>query len=253
MCLILFAYHRHPEYPLVLVANRDEYYQRPTRPAHWWSERPDLLAGQDLEAGGTWLGITRRGRLAAVTNVREPHLAAPGSCSRGLLTRRYLEEGVGDQHFCGLLQETWDQYRGYNLIFGSLGALYYFSNRGNAPQRLSSGIYGLSNARLDTPWPKVQQGKALLQKQLEKPRQDTAELLDILSSTGIAADAQLPATGVSLELERRLSAIRITGPDYGTRSSTVLVIDRRGQVHFHEKPLAPEPGQGIRITFHLEE
>lgn len=252
MCLILFAYRCHPEYPLILAANRDEYYQRDTRAAHWWPGRPELLAGKDLEAGGTWLGITREGRIAALTNVREPHLTAPASCSRGLLTRRYLEEEIESKRFCGLLQETWDQYRGYNLIFGDIGSLHFFSNRGNKPRRLTPGIYGLSNAQLDTPWPKVQKGKELLRKQLAKPWQETSELLDILAATEVAEDSQLPSTGVGLELERRLSAIRIIGPDYGTRCSTALVIDRQGQVRFHEKPLAPDPGEEVRIQFKLQ-
>jgi len=252
MCLILIAHQCHPEYPLGLIANRDEYYRRPTRPAHWWPERPDLLAGKDLEAGGTWLGITRSGRLAAVTNVREPQLAAPGGCSRGHLTRRYLEDEIGNEDYRGLLQETGDRYRGYNLVFGSPGALHYFSNRGNMPRRLESGIYGLSNAALDTPWPKVRRGKSLLQEQLEKPRLDTTELLGVLASTETAADAELPSTGVSSEWERKLSAIRITGTDYGTRSSTALVIDRRGEVRFHERSLAPEPGEDIHVCFRLE-
>ena len=251
MCLILFAYRCHPEYPLILAANRDEYFRRGTLPAHWWPEPSGLLAGKDLEAGGTWLGITRSGRLAAVTNVREPHLTVPGSCSRGLLTRRYLEEEIDDDRFCGLLQETWDHYRGYNLLFGSLNALHYFSNRSNAPRQLTPGIYGLSNAQLDTPWPKVQKGKELLKKQLAEAHPDPVQLLEILSLTDLAADDQLPATGVSLDWERRLSAIRITGPDYGTRSSTILLIDRHRQVRFNEKPLAPEPGATISISFSL--
>jgi len=251
MCLILFAYRCHPEYPLILAANRDEYHQRDTLGAHWWPERPDLLAGKDLEAGGTWMGITRSGRFAAVTNVREPHLTAPAPCSRGWLTRRYLEEELENTRFCGLLQETSDQYLGYNLIFGSLDELFYFSNRNNQARQLSPGIYGLSNARLDTPWPKVVQGKKQLQKQLAKPKFTTGDLLKILAASEVAEDTLLPSTGVNLELERRLSAICITGPDYGTRSSTALLIDQQGQVQFHERPLAPEPGEDIRFTFQL--
>jgi len=252
MCLILFAYRCHPGYPLILAANRDEYYQRQTRAAHWWPENPELLAGKDLEEGGTWLGINRNGRLAAVTNVREPHLTAPASCSRGLLTRRYLEEDIENQRFCSLLQETGDQYRGYNLIFGSINDLYYFSNRNGQPLRLTPGLYGLSNARLDTPWPKVRKGKDLLKQKLVEEQLDTGNLLSILAGTEIVADNLLPETGVGLEWERRLSAIRITGPDYGTRSSTVLLINRHGQVFFHEKPLAPEPGEESRISFRLK-
>lgn len=253
MCLILFAYHCHPDYPLVLAANRDEYYQRQTLRAHWWPECPDLLAGKDLEAGGTWMGMTRRGRFAAVTNVREPHLTAPASCSRGLLTRRYLEEDIDTRRFCGLLQETWNQYRGYNLIFGEVNELFYFSNRGGQPVQLKPGFYGLSNAQLDTPWPKVIRGKQLLKHQLAEKQLDSSKLLSILASTDQAEDTQLPTTGVSLEWERRLSAIRITGPVYGTRCSTALIIDRHRHVIFQERQLAPEPGEEIRFSFHLDQ
>jgi uncharacterized protein with NRDE domain len=251
MCLILFAYHSHPVYPLILAANRDEFYQRKTLNAHWWSECPDLLAGRDLEAGGTWMGVTRTGRVAAVTNVREPQMTSPAPCSRGLLTRRYLEEDLDDERFSGLLQQTQDQYRGYNLLFGNFSKLHYYSNRGNKPALLSPGIYGLSNAQLDTPWPKVQQGKKSLIKLLDTSRLDTEKLHTILESKEIVVDNLLPSTGVSLDWERKLSAICISGPDYGTRSSTVLLIDQQGSVQFHEKILAPEPAREFRCNFQL--
>lgn len=251
MCLILFAYRCHSQYPLILAANRDEFYQRPTSAAHWWPDTPDLLAGQDLEAGGTWMGMNRQGRFAAVTNVREPQVITPSACSRGLLPRRYLEEGLDNERFCGLLQETWDQYRGYNLLFGTTASLYYFSNRDKQPLRLQPGVYGLSNAQLDSPWPKVVKGKYLLSQLLDQPELTTSDLLQALSRTEIARDDELPSTGLSLEWERTLSAICIQSPDYGTRSSTSLLIDGRGQVQFHERQLAPEPGKETRIRFKI--
>lgn len=236
MCLILLAYQVHPEYPLIVAANRDEFHHRPTQPAQWWPEAPQLLAGKDLQADGTWMGISKTGRFAAITNVREPHVTTTASCSRGLLPRRYLEEDLEDQQFARILQQTKNQYHGYNLLFGTSERLFYFSNRQARWQPLTPGIYGLSNAQLNTPWPKVETGKFLLEDHIAKVNLHTESLLDILATKTIASDDCLPSTGVSLEWERRLSAIHITGPDYGTRSSTALTIERQQQVNFHKKP-----------------
>jgi uncharacterized protein with NRDE domain len=252
MCLILCAWRCHPEYPLVLAANRDEYYRRPTKKAHWWPEHPELLAGRDMEARGTWLGMTRGGRIAALTNVREPQLSVPTSQSRGQLPCCYLENGSDNQGFAGLLLETRDDYRGYNLIYGSLGEeLFYYSNRVLAPRLLEPGLYGLSNARLDTPWPKVQRGKAGLRQLLADPRLTTDHLLSLLDDQQIFADELLPATGVSLSLERQLSPLRISGADYGTRSSTAILVDRQGRVLFHERQLAPDPRSDAQFSFSI--
>jgi len=239
MCLILLAYQIHPEYPLIVAANRDEFLHRGTRPAQWWPEAPQLLAGKDLEADGTWMGVSMTGRFAAITNVREPDVTTPAPCSRGLLPRRYLEEEIDDQHFAGLLHQTKNQYLGYNLLFGNSKRLYYYSNRLDRLDTLTPGIYGLSNAQLDTPWPKIETGKQLLRKQLTATELETEKILEILTSTELFSDDRLPATGVSIEWERKLSAIRITGSDYGTRSSTALLITRDNRVDFHERTLLP--------------
>jgi len=252
MCLILFAWRCHPEYPLIVAANRDEFYRRSTAAAHWWPEQPDLLAGRDLEAQGTWMGVTRRGRFAAVTNVREPQLVLPSALSRGELTRDYLESDTEEQDFSRQLQETRALYSGYNLLYGSRDGLSYYSNRLSAPLALKPGLYGLSNARLDTPWPKVQRGKAQLQKLLARDEFETTDLLRILDDSRIFPDNLLPATGVSLERERQLSALRIAGIDYGTRSSTALLVNRLGQVILHEKQLAPQPTSDLRFSFALQ-
>ncbi|WP_020677354.1 NRDE family protein [Geopsychrobacter electrodiphilus] len=251
MCLILLAWRCHPEYPLIVAANRDEFYRRSTAAAHWWPEQPDLLAGRDLEAQGTWMGMTRSGRFAAVTNVREPQLAVPAARSRGELTCGYLGSDTETQDYARQLQKTSDLYSGYNLLYGSQNGLTYYSNRLSAPLALKPGLYGLSNAQLDTPWPKVQQGKAQLQALLARSEFETSDLLRILDDSRLFPDELLPATGVSLERERQLSALRISGTDYGTRSSTALLVNRRGQVIFHEKNLAPEPTSDIRFSFAL--
>jgi len=239
MCLILLAFQARPDFPLVVAANRDEFHLRGTRPAQWWPDAPQLLAGKDLEGGGTWMGVSKTGRFAAITNVREPRTTSPAPCSRGLLPRLYLEEEIDDQHFISLLRQTRDQYLGYNLLFGDSERLHYYSNRHDQRQTLAAGIYGLSNAQLDTPWPKVETGKQLLSQQLTLPELNTERLLETLTSPEIASDDRLPETGVSREWERRLSAIRITGPGYGTRSSTVLLISNNKQVDFHERNLPP--------------
>ncbi len=252
MCLILLAYQIHPEYPLVVAANRDEFLHRGTLPAQWWSEAPQLLAGKDLEADGTWMGVSLSGRFAAITNVREPHVTTPAPCSRGLLPRRYLEEEIDDQHFASLLYQTKYQYLGYNLLFGNSKRLYYYSNRLDRLDTLAPGIYGLSNAQLDTPWPKIETGKQLLSEQLTATELKTEKILEILTSTEIVSDDRLPATGVSIEWERKLSAIRITGSDYGTRSSTALIIARDNRVDFHERTLLPSEADFV-ASFQLQQ
>lgn len=252
MCLIIFAYHSHPEYPLIVTANRDEFHSRRTQQAHWWLDNPNLLAGKDLEADGTWLGVSRTGKFAAVTNIREPHLKSSAPASRGLLPRRYLTEATGEQQFARELQRTGKRYQGYNLIYGDSSNLYYFSNRNGKPKQLLPGIYGLSNAQLNTPWPKTTKAKELLLQQLNAQKLVSIKLLDVLTSTDIAEDALLPDTGVSLDWERRLSAICVKSSDYGTRSSTALVFDRQGQVTFHERTLAPTPSEDVKIEFRIQ-
>jgi len=245
MCLILFALHSHPDYPLVLAANRDEYFRRPTRPAGFWPEAPQLLAGRDEEGGGTWLGVTRSGRFAALTNVREPGFPGPTTpISRGWLVREFLlGHDPAPDYLAGLQSNA---YNGFNLLCGDLSALlqtparasvHYHSNRQPAATALSSGIHGISNSALDTPWPKLVSGCTELGNLLA--RQHTLEpesLLAILNQRQPAADRALPDTGVGLAMERVLSSRFIEGQGfgYGTRASTVLMLHRSGRVLFAE-------------------
>lgn len=252
MCLILFAYHSHPDYPLILLANRDEFYHRPTRPVEWWPESPDLLAGKDLQAGGTWLGMTRNGRFAAVTNVREPLQPQGTKRSRGQLPLNYCQTETSSAQFGRQLQQTGSAYPGYNLLFGQYDQLEYFSNRRQRPEPISPGLHGLSNAELDTPWPKVVTGKQRLAALLEQANPDSSRLLKILSTTDVVKDESLPNTGVPLDWERRLSAIRITGPDYGTRVSTLLMVDKQGRVDFIEQDIAPKASVPRCFSFWLQ-
>ena len=163
MCLLIFAHQLSADYPLMVAANRDEFYARPTAPAAFWPEYPGLLAGRDLEQGGTWMGVTREGRFAAVTNYRDPDVAMPAPRSRGELPLDYLAGSTTPASYLAELAKRGGEYAGFNLLVGDRDSLWYFANSGGqAPRALSPGLYGLSNARLDTPWPKVERGKAML-------------------------------------------------------------------------------------------
>lgn len=238
MCLILLAWQAHPDYPLVIAANRDEYFDRPTAPAQFWSEAPQLLAGRDLQAGGTWLGITRSGRFAALTNFREPEQSSKATApSRGELVSAFLMGQQSPEAYLGELTQHASNYRAFNLLCGTLdGELYYYANRGQSGRYdlMTPGIHGLSNHLLDTPWPKVIHGKKALEQALPA-LPDTAPLFQLLSNETPAADQDLPHTGVSLEWERVLSSACIRAPHYGTRSSTVLIFNGRDNIaHFDE-------------------
>lgn len=251
MCLILAAWRAHPEYSLVVAANRDEFHARPTASAGFWPDAPHVLAGRDLEGGGTWLGITTGGRFAALTNYRDPARVVAGAPSRGELVRRFLAGDESPRHFRDWLQEVGGRYNGFNLLFGDSESLHAYSNCGTAPGELAPGIYGLSNHLLDTPWPKVAQGKSELALALEA-LPDDGPLIDLLRDDRIAPDELLPRTGVNLEWERLLSAAFIRSPRYGTRSSTVLLVAGR-EVRFDEAsydPAGRETGR-CRVAFTL--
>lgn len=244
MCLITLAWQSHPDYPLIVAANRDEFYGRPTLPARFWPEAPQLLAGRDLAAGGTWLGVTRQGRFAALTNYRDP--AAPvGERSRGLLVSAFLQGEDSPMAYARQVAAVGEHYGGFNLLLGNREELVIVGNRGTSPQRLSPGIHGLSNHLLDTPWPKVEKAKAGLVQALSRPVPET--LLALLADAGPAADASLPDTGVGLAMERMLSPLFIHTPQYGTRASTVLVLGRE-RLSFTEQTF-DEKGAGELSRF----
>jgi uncharacterized protein with NRDE domain len=229
MCLILFAWKCHPRYALAIAANRDEFHERPTREAGFWPDAPSLFAGQDLRAGGTWLGITLDGRFAAVTNYRDGRKGEQaGKRSRGDLPVQFLLGAQTAEAYCNALPGSAEEYNGYNLLACDGQELWYYGNRGGAPQALGPGLYGLSNRLLDTPWPKVERGKAGLAGWLTQEGAGPEGLLQVLAQPDTAPDHLLPDTGVPLDWERRLSAIRIDSPGYGTRSSAVWL--REGEV-----------------------
>jgi len=237
MCLILFAYRCHPRYELVLAANRDEYYDRATAPLGVWDDAPDILAGRDLQEGGTWLGITRGGRFAAITNYRDPTDFKPGAPSRGKLVSDYLRGGEPAEAYLARLRPFADAYNGFNLLLGEAGSLHYFSNRsGRPPEALKPGVYGLSNHLLDTPWPKLARGREALRDLIIAEGGFTqTDLMRLLGDRAPAPESEVPRTGLTLEWEIRLSPTFIAAPEYGTRSSTVLLVDEYRRVYISEQ------------------
>jgi uncharacterized protein with NRDE domain len=243
MCLLLLAVQEHPHYKLVLA----------TAPAAFWDEVPHLLAGKDLRAGGTWLGITKQGRIAAITNYRDPATNKTNAPSRGKLVTGFLLGQESPKHFLeGLAQEK-DRYNGFNLIIGDNDQLYWFSNRADGAHKLSSGVYGLSNRLLDTPWPKVTRSKdamARLISEQESLSQDG--LFHLLRDRTVAGDNQLPDTGVGTAWERILSPIFITSPTYGTRSSTIILIDQQNFITFTEKTFNADPEHATSVAYEFQ-
>ncbi|MCP4021453.1 MAG: NRDE family protein, partial [Desulfobacteraceae bacterium] len=219
MCLILFAYNISEEYPLILAANRDEFYQRQTRPMSFWEGHPDILAGMDLEGGGTWLGIHKSGKFGAITNFRDPASIKSAAPSRGEIIIDYLNHQDKTIDFLEQFKPQSEKYNGFNLLFGDRHNLYWFSNIKDKIIEIEPGIHGLSNRHLDTPWPKVASGKKALA-EITKTHPSQEDLFDILLDRHIPDDSLLPDTGVGLEFERILSPLFIKSPVYGTRSST---------------------------------
>lgn len=250
MCLILMAYKMHPDYRLVMVGNRDEFYERPTAPMAFWEDAPDILAGRDLQAGGTWLGVTHTGRIAAITNYRDPNNVRANAPSRGDLVSNYLKTSDAPQLYLEQLASHGDHYNGFNLVVGDTQSLFYYSNYHKAgPKQLAPGYYGLSNHLLNTPWPKVKKGQHKLQSLLKAgERFQTKDLFALLQDRTQAPDEELPNTGVSLAWERLLSPLFIESSFYGTRSSTVLQVDANYELQITEKTWA----DGQMRHFHLQ-
>jgi uncharacterized protein with NRDE domain len=249
MCLILVAWQVHPDWPLVVAANRDEFCARRSAGADFWSDHPGVLAGRDLEAGGTWLGISRTGRFAALTNYRDPAANRPDAPSRGHLVADFLTGRLGIDDYLAALSPA--DYNGFNLLLGDAtgnGRLLAFSNVSMEKHELAPGVYGLSNALLDTPWPKVGAGKTALEAALAALPDETG-LWRLLRDDTIHPDDALPATGVPLAWERLLSAAFIRGAGYGTRCSTVLKVGADGTASFDEQSWLPGNRSGVRHRF----
>lgn len=245
MCLILFAYQMRPDYPLVLAANRDEFYSRPTAPLGFWPDLPAILAGRDLKARGTWMGIAAGGRWAAITNYRDPAALKADAPSRGRLVVDFLAGSRPPRAYLEQLRPQSRGYNGFNLLVGDRAGLFFFSNRNGRIRRLRPGLYGLSNHLLDTPWPKVAKGKHRLQRLVAAKGPIAAEaVFELLGDRTPAPLGCLPTTGVGPEWEQRLSPLFITSRDYGTRSSSLLLVDREGGLMITERTYGSDPPGG---------
>lgn len=254
MCLITFAYNVHPSYRLVLAANRDEFYERPSSPADFWKDCPRVLAGRDLKGRGTWLGMTKDGKFAAVTNYRNPSAFKSDALSRGKLVSGYLAGNQNSDDYLKKIAPQTDKYNGFNLLLGDDNDLFIFSNRGEK-QKLKAGVYGLSNHLLNSPWPKVTRSRKLLKAALDKKGDALEEeLFAMLADRRVPPDDKLPSTGIGLEWERVLSTVFIESPVYGTRSSTILLIGKNRRVRFVEKVFdgEKEPWITSRFSFIME-
>ena len=254
MCLIVFAWRPGHAQPLIVAANRDEFYARPSLPLAQWPDAPQVYAGRDQEAGGTWLGIGADGRFAALTNIRNPQLIQGGP-SRGELVAQYLLGRHDPEVFLDALSMRATAYNGFNLLVGDAHRLAYFSNRGAAPRALPAGIYGLSNHLLDTPWPKLAAARVAFGAALGHLPEPTP-FFDLLADDEIVPDKHLPETGVPLAWERILSAIFVRAPHfgYGTRASTLILRHRSGSVNFIEHSFGPDaiPLGQVCETFYSE-
>ncbi|MGH8436799.1 MAG: NRDE family protein [Pseudomonas sp.] len=236
MCLIVFAWRPEHALPLVVAANRDEFYARPSLPLSVWKDAPGVIAGRDLEAGGTWLGVGPQGRFAALTNIRNPR-QPPAGRSRGELVAEFLRSQQTPETYLAELAQRASDYPGFNLLVGSTDEFWHFNSWEGLPQRLSSGIYGLSNAGLDTPWPKLQRAKLALAERLDAPR--APALLELLADPQQAPEAALPETGIGLATERLLSSIFIASSSYGTRASSALIVRADGRRQLIERSYGP--------------
>lgn len=244
MCLIVFAWQQHPATPLLMAANRDEFHERPASAAAYWEDSPQVLAGRDLQAGGTWLGVSRSGRIAAITNVRDPAAGDQNAPrSRGELTHNFLTSKESPEEYLTKIVDSIEDYQGFNLLVGDRDSLWYLhgsSTEKTAPQALPPGIYGLSNAALDVPWPKVNRAREQLQHKLlvgETPSHE--ELRDCLSDRSLANARTLDEQNLSGEMARQLSAQFIVTERYGTRCCTTLRQHANGLLEFQEQRFDP--------------
>ncbi|OGA53998.1 MAG: hypothetical protein A3G25_09670 [Betaproteobacteria bacterium RIFCSPLOWO2_12_FULL_63_13] len=250
MCLVLFSWRAHPEHVLVVAANRDEFHHRPSCAAAFWNDSPDVLAGRDLTALGTWLGVSRSGRFAAITNYRNPAERMATAPSRGHLVADFLSASKSPHDYFSGIAPHAGQYNGFSMLAADFDSIAFFSNRQGAIAEIEPGVHGLSNHLLDTPWPKVIEGKARLEVLLQG-KFDPQAYLELLGDTEPAYEAILPDTGVGIEFERRFSSIRIVAGDYGTRCSSVLRIGLDGKADFWERSYDREgnPGGTVHFSF----
>lgn len=253
MCCLFLALNQHPDFSLLVAANRDEYYRRPTRVAEFWEDAPHVLAGRDLEQGGTWLGVTRDGRFAAVTNFRDAAAGTAVGPSRGHLVRDFLLSTHEPGEYLAHVAARGAQYQGFSLVVGNANGIMYYSNRGDGPHRLKAGLYGLSNHLLDTAWPKIVQGKIMLGQLLNQPAGPSErDMMTLLAHSAVATDDQLPRTCLDLEQERTNSPIFVNGEVYGTRCSTTIRLTGAGMLEFSERTFSKPSNEHTTAQYSFE-
>ncbi|HEU5290797.1 MAG TPA: NRDE family protein [Cyclobacteriaceae bacterium] len=235
MCLIFLSLQEHPTYKLIVAANRDEFYNRKTEAAAFWKDYPNIVGGRDLEAMGTWMAMTKQGKISLVTNYRDLSNINPHAPSRGQLVADFLLEDLSPLSYLEQVEAKGKLYNGFNLIAGSVAELYYHSNYKAGVEKIKPGLHGLSNHLLDTPWPKVTTGLEKMKSVLSSNDIDPVKLFELLYDDRVAPDEKLPDTGVGLERERMLSSMFIKSPNYGTRCSTVVMVDQDNHVYFAER------------------
>ena len=251
MCLILFSYLQSKEYKLILAANRDEFYARPTVSAGPWPDLHGVIAGKDLKAGGTWMGMHSSGRFGMVTNYRDPSTEKPRTLSRGHIVLNYLTQNTTPEEYLSHVHQEAGDYNGYNTLLGNSDALWYYSNISGGIEELNPGLYGLSNHLLDTPWPKVMRGKVLFESVIRKSSLDIEALFHILTDDQIAPDSELPSTGIPIEWERTLSSMFIRSDGYGTRCSSVMVVHQHGGLELYERTYPPDGAEPVTVHYTL--
>lgn len=242
MCLIVFSFKQHKKYSFILAANRDEFYDRPTRAARFWDQHPHLLAGKDEKLGGTWLGITKQGKFAALTNYRDLSNIKVSAPSRGKIVKDFLADNRDPLRYLEDLKTTTGDFNGFNLITGSPDKLYHYSNETDKITKIEPGIHGISNAVINTPWPKVEAAKSAFKNAISGEGVDESRIFKLLGNSQQYPEDQLPKTGLTEDMEKLVSPIFIKSEDYGTRCSTLVTIREDGEVTFIEKTYTPKAG-----------
>lgn len=246
MCLIVFAYKCHPQYPFILAGNRDEFHDRPALPLHKWDTSPPIIAGRDKEAGGTWLGVSETGKVAALTNYRDIENIKENAPSRGEIIPNFLLSNEQPEHTLNSVDKRAHFYNGFNLIAGDIDQLYYLSNHGHSVEPIQPGVHVISNAALNTPWPKALWALNRFKTILESDDLDQAQFFELLQNSDRYPPKILPETGLSEEMEVAVSSVFILTEHYGTRSSSLITIDRNLQLNFIEKVY--KPGTKIEVN-----
>lgn len=236
MCLILFSTIQHPKYKLILAANRDEFFHRKTLYANPWADSEDIFGGRDVVSGGTWLGFNTNGRFIAITNYRNPKREKKDAKSRGILSNTFLTGKEDIMSFIEGISKNRNDYNGFNLLLSEDGfdTLTHYSNVTNEKTSIQPGIHGISNALLDSSWPKVDDGKKALLNLITKNNITPRKLIKLLKTNEMPPDHLLPNTGISFDIEKKLSPVFISMNGYGTRCSTILLVDHNNVVEFHE-------------------